>query len=264
MIKLNPAELQRAVFNLARALTCFGQSIVVTEDDIRMADEARKLRERPVDKAERKETVDRAVREHVARLSSEKSEKAASRDAARDAAKDAERDGRLVQPHEKAPPRQEQKKPKDGEQLPEKPMKLARMEEFLKAWIPQSKAKPVRTYDGYYSGAGCSLEGKEYRVKAVFGNGVALVNLRATQYHRLVRTDHLDHLVLAPTGRKGEYRTGQLVDVGYGLKGAREATCLVRAQVESIRGETANVKVLGNGALTTARLENLAPVKEQK
>lgn len=152
------------------------------------------------------------------------------------------------------------KKNKDDSGLPDKPMKIANMEAFMKEWLPKSKAHPVKMSGGFAAGVGCSFQGVEYVVKSVYSNGVAMVNRRGTQYHRLIPVDQLDNLFLKDSGKDGKYSAGQKVEVGFGMKDAEKATVFRAAVINSIRGQTAQIKYLDTESTSSAKLSHFRPV----
>ena len=153
------------------------------------------------------------------------------------------------------------KKDKSESGLPEKPMKIASMEAFMKEWLPKSKAHPVKSSGGFAAGVGCSYQGAENIVKAVYSNGVAMINRRGTQYHRLVPVDQLEHLFLKDSGKDGKYAPGHKVEVGFGMKDSAKATVFRPAVINSIRGQAAQIKYLDTDATSTAKLSHLRPAE---
>lgn len=153
------------------------------------------------------------------------------------------------------------KKDQQASGLPEKPMKLATMEAYLKTWLPKAKASQVKQLDSFMAGMGCSVDGVEHIVKALYNNSVVLVNRKGTQYHRLVPVEKLDHLFPKDTGVTAEYSNGQKVEVGYGVKSASVATSFRPAVINSIRGQFVQVKYLDNGTSSGAKLSQLRPLK---
>ena len=145
--------------------------------------------------------------------------------------------------------------------LPEKPMKIASMEAFMKEWLPQSKAHPLKSSGGFAAGVGCSYQGAENIVKAVYSNGVAMINRRGTQYHRLVPVDQLENLFLKDSGKTGKYAPGHKVEVGFGMKDSEKATVFRPAVINSIRGQAAQIKYLDTDATSTAKLSHLRPAE---
>ena len=143
--------------------------------------------------------------------------------------------------------------------LPDKLMKQATMEEFLKGWTAKTKAKEVKTAGAFAPGMGCSFQGVEHSVKAVFNNGVALLLRKGTQYHRLASVDQLDALFLKDSGAKGSYAPGQKVEVGFGMRDAAVASSFRPASVVSIHGQSAQIKYLDTGMTSTAKLSHLRP-----
>jgi flagellar biosynthesis GTPase FlhF len=153
------------------------------------------------------------------------------------------------------------KRDKSESGLPDKPMKIASMEAFMKEWIPKSKAHPVKNSGGFAAGVGCSYQGAENIVKAVYSNGVAMINRRGTQYHRLVPVDQLDNLFLKDSGKTGKYAPGQKVEVGFGMKDSAKATVFRAAVINSIRGQSAQIKYLDTDATSSAKLSHFRPVE---
>lgn len=247
MIKFNPVEVQRALSDLARACMHFANSIVVTNEDVMEARQQEVLRRVASGSSVTQPQPQPAKPQHRP---------------AQPPAPKAERQERPSEDREQVPERRREEPQDRDSGLPEKPMKMARMHEFLeKEWLPSTKAKEIRVMSGYFAGSGCSVGGKEYVVKAVYSNGVALVNSKGTQYHRLERVEELEKLFPAPSGVQASYQNGQSVDVGYGMKGSAKATNFVRARVEGVRGDTVTVKIAGNGVVTTAKAHTLRPAK---
>jgi len=153
------------------------------------------------------------------------------------------------------------KRDKSESGLPEKPMKIANMEAFMKEWLPKSKAHPLKSSGGFAAGVGCSYQGTENIVKAVYSNGVAMINRRGTQYHRLVPVDQLENLFLKDSGKTGKYAPGQKVEVGFGMKDSAKATVFRPAVINSIRGQASQIKYLDTDVTSTAKLSHLRPVE---
>ncbi len=152
------------------------------------------------------------------------------------------------------------KRDKSDSGLPDKPMKIASMEAFMKEWLPKSKAHPVKNSGGFAAGVGCSYQGTEHVVKSVYSNGVAMVNRKGTQYHRLVPVDQLENLFLKDSGKTGKYAPGQKVEVGFGMKDAEKASVFRQAVISSIRGQLAQVKYLDTESTSSAKLSHLRPI----
>ena len=152
------------------------------------------------------------------------------------------------------------KRDKSESGLPDKPMKIASMEAFMKEWLPKSKAHPVKNSGGFAAGVGCSYQGTEHVVKSVYSNGVAMVNRKGTQYHRLVPVDQLENLFLKDSGKTGKYAPGQKVEVGFGMKDATKASVFRQAVISSIRGQMVQVKYLDTESTSSAKLSHLRPI----
>lgn len=154
------------------------------------------------------------------------------------------------------------KKTKEESGLPDKPMKLASMEAYLKTWMPKAKAHTVKVAGSFANGVGCSYQGVEHVVKSVYSNGVALLNRKGTQYHRLVPVDQLENLFLKDSGKSGKYAPGQKVEVGFGMKDAARASVFRPAVINSIHGSAAQIRYLDTDATSSAKLSHLRPVAE--
>jgi hypothetical protein len=143
--------------------------------------------------------------------------------------------------------------------LPDKPMKQASMEEYLKGWVQRAKVHQVKSLGGFAVGMGCSFQGVEHAVRALYSNGVALVNRRATQYQRLVPVENLECLFLRDSGSSGKYAPGQKVEVGYGMKDSDRATSFRPATIVSIYGQSAQIRYSDTEATSSAKLSHLRP-----
>jgi hypothetical protein len=156
------------------------------------------------------------------------------------------------------------KKEKPESSLPDKPMKLASMEAYLKTWMPKAKVHVVKVAGSFAQGVGCSYQDVEHIVKSVYSNGVALLNRKGTQYHRLVPVDQLENLFLKDSGKSGKYVPGQKVEVGFGMKDAAKASIFRPAVINSIHGSAAQIKYLDTDATSSAKLSHLRPVSKEE
>ena len=145
--------------------------------------------------------------------------------------------------------------------LPDKPMRIVTMNEFLKGWTERAKARPIRSCGGFAAGMNCSYQGVEHSIKAVYSNGVALVNRKATQYQRLVPVERLEALFPKDTGSEGKYSTGQKVYVGFGMKSDQKATSFRQAVLGDVHGNAAFVKYSDTGTTSSVRLSCLRPCR---
>ena len=242
-MKLNPVLLQKALNAFSSALAFLSQAIVASLDDVKECADITRAKE-AIDTFNR--TMDSAKKEEDA------------------APKPVERKEEKAKADRLQVINNALKRIRNSQSdLPDKPMRQANMEEFLKGWLPKAKAHPVKTMGGFAAGMCCSIGGVEHVVKALYNNGVVLVTRKATQYHKLVPVEQLDRLFMKDSGKKGKYAPGQKVLVGFGMKDANKATSFRPAVLESVRGQEAAIKYLDTGAVSSAKLSFLAPVRER-
>ena len=259
-MRLNPMLAKKALAALSNALYYLAQSIVCTPDDVmeyeaivkaaRAGSQAPQPQRPSQPSQEPKEDL-KALREDL----KAEERKLAAKEERRKAISDA-----MAKRQDQPKPAQKATKSESG--LPDKPMKQARMEEFLKEWLPRTKSHALKSGGGYVPGMGCAYQGAEHVVKAIYSNGVFLLNRRGTQYHRLVPADQVESLFLKDTGHKGGFSGGQKVLVGFGMKDSDKATSFRPAEVNAVHGQTVQVKYLDTGVIATAKTSHLAPSKE--
>lgn len=248
-MRLNAVLVQKALSALSTAIYHLSQAIEPTQEDIAGYNALLKTKQALADaqlKAQRaKAKAEREPREDLKALRADLSREERK-------LKGADPDG---EPRDKGQPKPQ----KEESGLPEKPMKQARMNEYLEGWLKRSKAHSVKNAGGFSPGMGCSVGGKEHVVKAVYSNGVALVNSKGTQYHRLVPVDQLEFLFLKDSGVEAKYAPGQRVEVGFGMKDAAKASSFRAATVVSVYGQSAQIKYLDTEMTSTAKLSHMRP-----
>lgn len=259
-MRLNAVLVQKALNSFANAIYYMSQAIEPEAEDIvgynallkakqSLADKQVKAQQEQAEKTKAKEPEDmKALKADLAREKKSLDEKDRIKEEIKEERK------RIISAA--------LKKDKSESGLPDKPMKIASMEAFMKEWLPKSKAHPVRNSGGFAAGVGCSYQGTEHVVKSVYSNGVAMVNRKGTQYHRLVPVDQLENLFLKDSGKTGKYAPGQKVEVGFGMKDAAKASVFRQAVISSIRGQTAQVKYLDTESTSSAKLSHLRPVAQ--
>lgn len=244
-MKFNPVMIQKALCHLATAISYLGTSISAGPGDIEEYHEIMRARKAisgassggPAPRPEPQRRPSRTVTSSPSR--------------------DAETLPKAVPSEERRPA----DRPAQSFGLPEKPMKKARMDEFLKSWLPGTKAKPVKSSGGFAAGMGCSIDGVEHSVAAVYDNGVALVCRHATQYRRLVPVDRLDGLYPVESGYewRNPPKPGDRVEACLGMKGAPRPTSFRPAVVSSVRGSSMDVRYLDNDASSTVSMRHARP-----
>lgn len=250
-MKLNPLLVQKALNCLSSSIYYFAQSIVVSPEDIADYNAMVKARKAVSSKPEKDKP-----KPTKADPKPEKPEKEDLKALKADLAREEKKLSREESEDEEAA------RPKQESGLPDKPMKQATMDEFLKGWVTKAKARPIKSAGGFAVGMGCSFQNIEHLVKAVYSNGVVLLNRKGTQYHRLVPVDQLDSLFLKDSGVSSKYLAGQKVEVGFGMRDANKASSFRPAVVISIHGQSAQIKYVDTEMTSTAKLSHLRPVKE--
>ena len=253
-MRLNAVLVQKALNSFANAIYYMSQAVEPCAEDIvgynallkakqSLADRQVKAQQEQAEKTKEPEENMKALKADLAREKKSLDEKDRIKEERKKVISDAIR------------------RDKSESGLPEKPMKIASMEAFMKEWLPKSKAHPIKSSGGFAAGVGCSYQGTEHVVKSVYSNGVAMVNRKGTQYHRLVPVDQLENLFLKDSGKTGKYAPGQKVEVGFGMKDSAKATVFRPAVVNSIRGQAAQIKYLDTDATSTAKLSHLRPAE---
>ena len=245
-MKFNPVMIQKALCHLATAISYLGTSISAGPGDIEEYNEIMRAR-KAISGAS---SGDRPPRPEPQKRPSRKAQSSTNSGA--------------EAPIQAGPSEREKRhsdRPAQSFGLPEKPMKKARMDEFLKSWLAGTRAKPVKSSGGFAAGMGCSIDGVEHSVAAVYDNGVALVCRHATQYRRLVPVDRLDGLYPVESGHewKNPPKPGDRVEACLGMKGAPRPTSFRPAVVSSVRGSSMDVRYLDNDASSTVSMRHARP-----